>query len=105
MELDPVFLSRLQFAFVISFHIVFPAFTIGLAAWLATIEGARLATGNVAPSVTRVAVIRDATNPSGIAQFGVIQGEANNRWYFGGAPRRTRRARLTPIQVLIPWRL
>jgi cytochrome bd ubiquinol oxidase subunit I len=46
MELDPVFLSRLQFAFVISFHIIFPAFTIGLAAWLATIEGARLATGN-----------------------------------------------------------
>jgi cytochrome bd ubiquinol oxidase subunit I len=45
MELDPVFLSRLQFAFVISFHIIFPSFTIGLAAWLATIEGVRLATG------------------------------------------------------------
>ena len=45
MELDPIFLSRLQFAFVISFHIIFPAFTIGLAAWLATIEGARLTTG------------------------------------------------------------
>jgi putative ABC transport system substrate-binding protein len=27
----------------------------------------------ITPSVTRVAVIRDATNPSGIAQFGVIQ--------------------------------
>src|SRR5215813_12086438 len=47
MDLDPAFLSRLQFAFVISFHIIFPAFTIGLAAWLATIEGARLSTGNV----------------------------------------------------------
>jgi cytochrome bd ubiquinol oxidase subunit I len=47
MELDPVFLSRLQFAFVISFHIIFPAFTIGLAAWLATIEGVRFATGNL----------------------------------------------------------
>jgi cytochrome bd ubiquinol oxidase subunit I len=46
MKLDPVFLSRIQFAFVISFHIIFPAFTIGLAAWLATIEGARLATGS-----------------------------------------------------------
>jgi cytochrome d ubiquinol oxidase subunit I len=46
MDLDPVFLSRLQFAFLISFHIIFPSFTIGLAAWLATIEGARLATGN-----------------------------------------------------------
>jgi len=30
MELDPVLLSRVQFAFVISFHIIFPAFTIGL---------------------------------------------------------------------------
>ncbi|MBS0639423.1 MAG: cytochrome ubiquinol oxidase subunit I [Proteobacteria bacterium] len=47
MEFDPVFLSRVQFAFVVSFHIIFPSFTIGLAAWLATIEGVRLATGNM----------------------------------------------------------
>jgi cytochrome bd ubiquinol oxidase subunit I len=46
MDLDPAFLSRIQFAFTISFHIIFPSFTIGLAAWLATIEGMRLATGN-----------------------------------------------------------
>src|SRR5205085_11555412 len=46
VDLDPVLLSRIQFGFLISFHIIFPAFTIGLAAWLATIEGARLATGN-----------------------------------------------------------
>ena len=46
MSLDPLLLSRIQFAFVVSFHIIFPAFTIGLAAWLATIEGMRLATGN-----------------------------------------------------------
>ena len=31
MELDPVLLSRLQFAFVIAFHILLPAFTVGLA--------------------------------------------------------------------------
>ena len=31
-----VLLSRLQFAFTISFHIIFPAFSIGLAAWLAS---------------------------------------------------------------------
>ena len=37
MDLDPVILSRIQFAFLISFHIIFPSFTIGLAAWLATI--------------------------------------------------------------------
>ncbi|HMM56000.1 MAG: cytochrome ubiquinol oxidase subunit I [Xanthomonadales bacterium PRO7] len=33
-----VLLSRLQFGFVISFHILFPAFTIGLASWLAFLE-------------------------------------------------------------------
>jgi cytochrome bd-type quinol oxidase subunit 1 len=32
---------------VVSFHIICPAFTIGLAAWLATIEGVRLATGRL----------------------------------------------------------
>lgn len=36
--LDPVLLARLQFAFTISFHILFPAFTIGLASFLAVIE-------------------------------------------------------------------
>src|SRR5260370_35478404 len=46
MALDPLVLSRIEFAFVVSFHIILPAFTIGLAAWLATIEGMRLATGN-----------------------------------------------------------
>jgi cytochrome bd ubiquinol oxidase subunit I len=45
MEIDPIILSRIQFAFVVSFHVIFPAFTIGLAAWLATIEGVSLATG------------------------------------------------------------
>jgi cytochrome d ubiquinol oxidase subunit I len=45
MELDPVLLSRIQFAFVVSFHIVFPAFTIGLAAWLAVLEAAHQFTG------------------------------------------------------------
>jgi cytochrome d ubiquinol oxidase subunit I len=37
-------LSRIQFAFTISFHIIFPAFTIGLAAWLALLEALHLAT-------------------------------------------------------------
>ena len=44
-ELDPVLLARIQFAFTISFHIVFPAFTIGLASWLAVVEGLYLKTG------------------------------------------------------------
>jgi cytochrome d ubiquinol oxidase subunit I len=38
-------LARWQFAFTISFHIVFPAFTIGLASYLAVLEGLWLATG------------------------------------------------------------
>ena len=38
-------LSRLQFAFTISFHIIFPSFTIGLAAWLTILEALHLATG------------------------------------------------------------
>nr|WP_219339863.1 cytochrome ubiquinol oxidase subunit I [Luteimonas salinisoli] len=31
-------LSRIQFGFVISFHVLFPAFTIGLSSWLAFVE-------------------------------------------------------------------
>jgi cytochrome bd ubiquinol oxidase subunit I len=38
MEFDPVLLARLQFAFTISFHIIFPAFTIGLSAYITTLE-------------------------------------------------------------------
>ncbi len=45
MEFDALFLSRLQFGFVIAFHILFPAFTIGLAAFLAVCEGLWLKTG------------------------------------------------------------
>ncbi len=39
MDYDALILSRLQFAFTISFHILFPAFTIGLASYLAVLEG------------------------------------------------------------------
>ncbi|HEX8168097.1 MAG TPA: cytochrome ubiquinol oxidase subunit I [Beijerinckiaceae bacterium] len=46
MELDALFLSRVQFAFTISFHIIFPSFTIGLASWLAALEFNWLRTGN-----------------------------------------------------------
>jgi cytochrome d ubiquinol oxidase subunit I len=43
--MTPLLLSRIQFAFTISFHIIFPAFTIGLIAWLTFLEALRLATG------------------------------------------------------------
>ena len=44
-NLDPVLLARVQFAFTVSFHIIFPAFTIGLASWLAVLEWRWLKTG------------------------------------------------------------
>ncbi len=43
-EASALLLSRIQFGFVISFHIIFPAFTIGLASWLAFLAGAYLRT-------------------------------------------------------------
>src|SRR5690554_7077411 len=46
MELDPLILSRIQFAFVVSFHIIFPAFTIGLASFIAVLDGLGFNTGN-----------------------------------------------------------
>jgi len=45
MELDALFLSRVQFAFVVIFHFLLPAFTIGLASYIAVLEGMHLATG------------------------------------------------------------
>lgn len=38
-------LARWQFAFTVSFHIIFPAFSIGLASYLAVLNGLHLATG------------------------------------------------------------
>jgi cytochrome bd ubiquinol oxidase subunit I len=45
MDLTVLMLSRIQFAATVSFHIIFPAFTVGLAAWLCVLEGCWLATG------------------------------------------------------------
>lgn len=42
---DALLLARIQFAFTISFHFLFPAFTIGLASYLAVLEGLWLKTG------------------------------------------------------------
>ncbi|MBZ9612440.1 cytochrome ubiquinol oxidase subunit I [Rheinheimera maricola] len=46
MELDAALLSRLQFAFTVSFHIIFPSITIGLATLIAIWEGLWLKTAN-----------------------------------------------------------
>ncbi|PMR74913.1 cytochrome ubiquinol oxidase subunit I [Billgrantia endophytica] len=48
MELDPLLLSRLQFAFVVSFHAIFPVFTIGLASYIAVLHALFYKTRNPA---------------------------------------------------------
>ena len=45
MSVDPVLFSRLQFAWVVGWHILLPAFTVGMAAFIALLEGLRLFTG------------------------------------------------------------
>jgi cytochrome d ubiquinol oxidase subunit I len=44
-NLDPIVIARAQFAFTMSFHIIFPAFSIGLASYLAVLEALWLWTG------------------------------------------------------------
>jgi cytochrome bd ubiquinol oxidase subunit I len=46
MNLSPVLLSRLQFLWVIAWHILLPAFTLGLASYIAVLEGLYLKTGS-----------------------------------------------------------
>jgi cytochrome bd ubiquinol oxidase subunit I len=42
---DALLLARIQFAFTVSFHFIFPAFSIGLASYLAVLEALWLRTG------------------------------------------------------------
>lgn len=42
---EALFLARVQFAFTVSFHFIFPAFSIGLASFLMVLEGLWLKTG------------------------------------------------------------
>ena len=46
MNLDAAMLARVQFAFTVSFHIIFPTTSIGLAMFLAVVEGLWLKTRN-----------------------------------------------------------
>ncbi len=45
MNLDPVILSRLQFVWVVALHILLPAFTVGLASFIALLEAMHYWTG------------------------------------------------------------
>ncbi len=42
MDIDAALIARIQFAFTVAFHIIFPAFTIGLASYLAVLQGVYL---------------------------------------------------------------
>ena len=46
LGIDATLLSRVQFGFTIAFHIVFPAFSIGLSAYIATLELLWMRTGS-----------------------------------------------------------
>lgn len=48
MSLDPLLLSRIQWAWVIGWHILLPAFTVGLASYVAVLEGLFFFTGDEA---------------------------------------------------------
>jgi cytochrome d ubiquinol oxidase subunit I len=52
MNTTALLLSGLQFAFTISFHIIYPSFTVGLAAWLTVLEALYQRTGR--PAYRRV---------------------------------------------------
>jgi cytochrome d ubiquinol oxidase subunit I len=46
-SLDPLILARMQFAFTVSFHIIFPTISIGLALFLVIVEAQWLRTGDL----------------------------------------------------------
>src|SRR4051812_23582975 len=46
-DIDPLILARLQFAFTVSFHIIFPTISIGLALFLVIVEALSLRTGDL----------------------------------------------------------
>ena len=72
MDLDPVLLARLQFAFTITFHIIFPAFTIGLSAYIATL----LRASGCAPATSATATSRGSGRKIFAVSFamGVVSG-------------------------------
>jgi hypothetical protein len=52
VDITALFLSRLQFAFTVSFHIIYPSLTIGLASWLTVLETLNLATRRPAKHIS-----------------------------------------------------
>ena len=82
MDFDPVLLARLQFAFTISFHIIFPSFTIGLAAYIATLLAIWLRSGEDRSPATKALRIRStagAIDGKSIATSSPTQRESSRR--------------------------
>jgi cytochrome bd ubiquinol oxidase subunit I len=81
-DLDPVFLARVQFTFTVAFHILFPAFTIGLASWLAVVEWRLLRTGdNIYEDVYRMWVkIFAVTFGMGVVSGIVLSFQFGTNW-------------------------
>ncbi len=82
MDLDPLLLSRLQFAFTIMFHYLFPPLTIGLGAIMVGIEGMYLKTRDpeymaMAKYWTRVFAVNFAM---GVATGIVMEFEFGTNW-------------------------
>ena len=106
-ELDPLLLSRIQFAFTISFHILFPSFTIGLAAWLVVLEALWLKTGkaiymDIALHWTKIFAVSFAM---GVVSGIVLSYEFGTNWSrFSLRRRQCRRAahRLRGADRLLP---
>ena len=82
MDLDPVILSRLQFAFTIIFHYIFPPFSIGMGALLVTFESMSLITRKaIYEKITRFWVKIFAANFSlGVATGIVMEFEFGTNW-------------------------
>ncbi|MCL4129519.1 UNVERIFIED_CONTAM: hypothetical protein GTU68_048075 [Idotea baltica] len=82
MELDVVLLSRIQFAFTIIFHYIFPPFSIGLGALLVTYESLSLITRKpIYEKITRFWVKIFAANFSlGVATGIVMEFEFGTNW-------------------------
>src|SRR5437763_1664107 len=102
MDVTALLLSRIQFAFTISFHIIFPAFTIGLAAWLTVLEALHLVTGRPAYR----GLFEFWLKIFGVAfGFGVVSGIAM-AFHFGTDRRvlRRRNRRVVPAAAAISRR-
>jgi cytochrome d ubiquinol oxidase subunit I len=82
MDFDPVLLARWQFAFTIAFHIIFPSFTIGLSAYIATLEVLWARTGrdfyrNIARFWTRIFAVSFAM---GVVSGIVLSYQLGTNW-------------------------